>query len=66
MVARQFWELDAAGSSPVTPTKKTPVAMATGFFSLVNEKDLNLKKAYDVKKNSPADCFLVGWCADGY
>ena len=29
-------------------------------------RDLNPKRAANVKKNSPVDCFLMSRCADGY
>ena len=34
-------------------------------FYLVG-KDLNLKKARTIKKNSPVDCFFSEWCDGGY
>ena len=50
LVARQFWELDAAGSSPVIPTNKKGTLLGAFFIALKFEKDLNLKKARTVKK----------------
>ena len=44
MVARQFWELDAAGSSPVIPIKKELIPKVWVLFLFI-EKDLNLKQA---------------------
>ena len=50
LVARLLWEQDAAGSSPVTPTKKRNLTQWGFFFYYCNQKDLNLKKARGVKK----------------
>ena len=45
---------------------KKQVLLLQDLFFIIVKKDLNLKKARTVKKNSPGDCFFSKWCADGY
>ena len=44
MVARLLWEQDAAGSSPVTSTKKRDGHLPISFFGRKSFTDLNLAK----------------------
>ena len=47
LVARLLWEQDAAGSSPVTPTKKDSWCFSISCLFIFRQ-DLNLKKATSV------------------
>ena len=45
LVARQFWELDVAGSSPVTPTKNKLLTFVGSLFFVQGE---NLRRSRSV------------------
>ena len=46
------------------PDQKTVDTFVSAVFYF-DKKDLNLKKARTVKKNSPGDCFFSEWCEMG-
>ena len=48
------------------PKKPIPTDRLGLAFLFKNRRDLNPKRAANVKKNSPTDCFLMSRCADGY
>ena len=69
MVECLVWDQDAAGSSPVTSTIKTPNQvnrLGSVFLHLQIRQDLNLMKALSVEQNSPVDCFVAKRCEDGH
>ena len=53
---------------PLSPPNKIRYPFGYRIFVRLSreKRDLNPKGADGVKKNSPGDCFLDGWCAVGH
>ena len=49
LVARHIWDVDAAGSTPVTPTKGFPIGSPFSFFSKLKYYESNLMEVFALK-----------------
>ena len=56
-----FVGVQVPSSAPKQPT----YLMVCRLFFVIG-RDLNPKRAFDVKQNSPVNCFVAKRCADGY
>ena len=56
---------DVGVQVPSSAPKQPTYLMVCRLFFVIG-RDLNPKRAFDVKQNSPVNCFVVKRCADGY